>query len=166
MRYLLLLLLPLWLWAGESRLLLPGVSVHEDHENQFGEAYNGVNPGIGYEINDFRRYEQSYFTANVMLFSDSFSHPQLTVGFGHAIRFEGRYMDTAIGLAGFVGLKKLYESDDRTGRTGKYGLMGGVAPVVAFYRGDWSLNLLYVPSVEVGDYDLTGFAFAYLGWKF
>lgn len=164
-----LYLLPLFalsLLADEQRLLLTGFSVHETARNQFGERYNGLNGGLGYEYNRFEAYGAWYFTGNVMLFDDSFENPQLTVGFGHAMRFRGTLADTAVGLAGFVGIKKLYEHDDRTGSTGDYGLMGGIAPAVSLYRGDWSLNLVYVPSVKVSDYDLTGFGFAYFGWKF
>jgi hypothetical protein len=162
----LFILLSTLAYAGEHRLLLTGLSLHEHAHNQFGERYNAYNVGIGYEKNWFETYSRWYFTTNAMLFNDSFENPQLTVGFGHAKRFAFSTADVAIGLAGFVGVKKLYESDDHTGESGKYGLMGGLAPVIVLYRRDWSLNLVYVPSVKVRDYDLTGFAFAYLGWRF
>jgi hypothetical protein len=155
-----------FLHGGESRLLLTGLSIHEEPTNQFGDVYNAFNAGIGYEYNRFSAYEQWYFSGNVMLFKDSFYNPQLTVGFGHAIRFKGAWADVAAGIAGFLGVKKLYEPDDRTGDSGAYGVMGGAAPMIVFYRGNWSLNLLYVPSVRIDDFDLTGFAFAYLGRRF
>jgi hypothetical protein len=166
LRSLLLLLLVSLVHGNEQRLLLTGCSWHETSRDQFGERYNAFNAGIGYEWNRFETYREWYFTGNVMLFNDSFRHPQLTVGFGHAMRFEGDFVDTSVGLAGFVGVKKLYEADDRVGTTGKYGFMGGIAPAVSFYRGPWSLNLIYVPSVDIGDYDITGFLFGYFGWRF
>ena len=161
-----LLLLTSISYGSEARLLLTGLSWHETSRDQFGERYNALNGGIGYEYNRFDAYNAWYFTGNVMLFNDSFRNPQLTVGFGHAMRFEGSVADIAVGLAGFVGVKKLYEADDRVGTTGEYGLMGGLAPAVSLYLGALSLNLIYVPSLTIGDYDITGFAFAYLGWRF
>jgi hypothetical protein len=154
------------LQAGEQRLLLTGISVHEKSHNQFGDRFNAWNAGIGYEKNTFEDYGKWYFTVNTMLFNDSFKNPQLTVGFGHAMRFDYETADVALGLAGFVGWKKLYDADDTTGHSGKYGLMGGVAPMVAVYHGKWSLNFVYVPSAKIKDRDITGFAFGYFGWKF
>ena len=160
-----LLIVPL-IEADEQRLLLSGFSVHETSRNQFGERYNALNAGMGYAYNRFEEYGQWYFHTNAMLLNDSFRNPQLIVGFGPALRFEHEIADASVGVAGFVGWKKLYEPDDRVGSTGKYGLMGGIAPAVSFYRGSYSLNLIYVPSIEIQDHDITGFLFGYFGWKF
>jgi hypothetical protein len=152
--------------AVEQRLLLTGITLHETSHNQFGNRYNAFNAGAGYEYNRFKEYNEWYFHTNAMLLNDSFRNPQFIVGFGHAMRFHHEHADTAVGLAGFVGVKKLYDRDDTVGTTGSYGLMGGVAPSLSIYRGDFSLNLIYVPSIEIQDHDITGFLFGYFGWKF
>jgi hypothetical protein len=164
--FFLLMLLPLALPADERRILISGFSLHEHPRNQFGEPYNAFSAGAGYEYNFFDDFGKPYFSANLLLIKDSFYNPQLTLGFGHAVRFHQHYADTALGLSGFIGWKKLYDRDDRTKESGAYGVTGGIAPALSFYRGDLSVNFIYVPSVEIAGHDITGFLFGYFGWKF
>lgn len=153
-------------YGAENRLLLTGLSFHEVRKNQFGETYNMTNTGFGYEHNRFTRYGEWYLAGNVMLMNDSFRNPQLTLGLGHAIRYRYELADLSVGAAGFVGWKKFYNHYDTDKSTGHYDLTGGVTPVVSLYRGEWSLNLIYIPTMQIGTYDITGFMFAYLGVRF
>ncbi|MCI0500255.1 MAG: hypothetical protein L0Y61_00730, partial [Epsilonproteobacteria bacterium] len=88
------------------------------------------------------------------------------VGMGHAYRFDTGAIDTAVGLSGFVGIKKIYTDDDLSRDDGDYGFTGGIGPTVTFYYEKLSVNFVYVPSFSYKDIETTGFLFTYFGYKF
>ncbi len=106
MKYIILFLLPLFVFANEQRILLTGFTIHEHTYDRFGEEYNPYNYGLGYEYSFFNDYNELYFAANALVFQDSFENPQFVIGMGHAYRFDTGAVDTAIGLSGFFGIKK------------------------------------------------------------
>ena len=154
------------LFAEEQRILLTGFTVHEHTYDRFAEEYNAFNYGAGYEYTFFEDYNALYFTSNVLVFNDSFENPQLAVGFGHSYRFDTGVIDTAIGLSGFLGYKKIYDDEDMGRDDGAYGLTGGVGATVNFYYEDFTVNFVYVPGIKYKDLDTTGFLFTYFGYKF
>jgi hypothetical protein len=165
--YLLLLpLLPLQICAEEQRVLLTGFTIHEHDTGRFGEKYNSFNYGAGYEYTFFENYNEFYFTSNALIFNDSFENPQFAVGFGHSYRFDTGVIDIAIGLSGFLGVKKIYDDEDISRDDGEYGLTGGVGPTLNFYYDDFTVNFVYVPGIKYKDLDTTGFLFTYFGYKF
>jgi len=166
MKYLMILLLPLVVFATEQRLLLGGFTIHERENDRFGLKYNAFNYGIGYEYNFFEKYNELYFGMNAMVLNDSFKNPQLSIGFGHSYRFDTGYVDTSIGLSGFAAIKKIYTADDVDRSGGTYRLSGGVGPNLVFYRNNMSANFIYVPSVKYKELDITGFLFMYFSYKF
>jgi len=166
MKYLWLLLLPFTVFANEQRILLTGITIHEHDNDRFGEKYNSFNYGAGYEYTFFENYNEFYFTGNALIFNDSFENPQLAVGFGHSYRFDTGVIDTAIGLSGFLGIKKIYDDEDISRADGEYGLTGGVGPTLNFYYDDFTVNFVYVPGIKYKDLDTTGFLFTYFGYKF
>ncbi|HIP28361.1 MAG TPA: hypothetical protein EYG82_04220, partial [Sulfurovum sp.] len=94
MRYLMVLLVPLILFATEERVLLSGFTIHEHTYDRFGKKYNAFNYGVGYEYNYFEAYNELYFATNVLLLNDSFENPQLSIGMGHYYRFNTGVFDT------------------------------------------------------------------------
>lgn len=166
MKYIILLLFPLFVFANEQRILLAGFTIHEHTYDRFGEEYNDFNYGAGYEYSFFNDYKELYFATNALAFNDSFENPQFVIGMGHAYRFDTWAIDTAIGLSGFFGIKKIYTDDDISRDDGDYGFTGGLGPTVTFYYEDFSLNFVYVPGFSYKDIDTTGFLFAYFGYKF
>lgn len=165
MRYL-ILLLPLFVFANEQRLIISGFTIHEHTNDRFDEKYNAFNYGIGYEYNFFEAYEEIYFGTNVLVLNDSFENPQYTMGFGHYYRFHTDIVDTAIGLSGFVGYKKIYTDDDLSRNDGEYKITGGVGPSLNFYKDDFSINFMYIPSIKYKELDLTGFLYTYFSYRF
>jgi len=166
MKYLMILILPYLLLATEQRVLLSAVTVHEHTYDRFGTKYNAFNYGVGYEYNYFEEYNTLYFATNVLLFNDSFENPQLAVGMGHYYRFDTGVIDTAVGLTGFFGIKKIYTDEDTSRDGGKFGLTGGVGPAVNFYYEDVSVNFVYVPGFKYKELDTTGFLYMYFGYRF
>ena len=165
MKYL-LFLLPLFIFANEQRILLTGFTIHEHENDRFGEKYNAVNYGAGYEYNFFTEYNSFYFSSNALIFNDSFENPQLAIGFGHAYRFDLGVVDLSLGLSGFIGAKKIYDDSDLNRDGGSYGLSGGVGPTLNLFYKDFSINCVYVPGIKYKDLDTTGFLFTYFGYKF
>lgn len=159
-------LTPLFNMANEQRVLLTGFTLHEGEHDRFGEEYNAFNYGLGIEYSFFENYQEVYFTTNALVFNDSFYNPQLAIGFGHSYRFDTGIIDTAIGLSGFVGIKKIYTDEDKSRADGYYGITGGVGPTMNFYYDDFSLNLVYVPSFSYKDLKTTAFIFGYFGYEF
>jgi len=166
MKYLMVLLVPLILFATEERVLLSGFTIHEHTYDRFGKKYNAFNYGVGYEYNYFESYKELYFATNVLLLNDSFENPQLSIGMGHYYRFDTGVIDTAVGLTGFFGLKKIYSDEDKNRDEGKYGFTGGVGPAVNLYYDDFSVNFVYVPGFKYRKLDTTGFLYLYFGYKF
>ena len=166
-KYLIFFLFSSLIFANEQRILLSGVTIHEHSHDQFNEAYNSFNYGAGYEYNFFNDYEEVYFSGNILAINDSFANNQLIVGFGHYYRFDTGLIDTALGLSGFVGWKKIYKDGidlDRDG--GEYGIMGGAGPVAVLYYEKFSVNFIYVPGIAYKDLDTTGFLYTYFSYKF
>lgn len=166
MRYIILLLLPLLVFADEERILISGFTKHEHDHDRFNERYNEVNYGIGYEYSFFNDYNEIYFVTNALLLKDSFENPQFALGMGHAYRFDTGAIDTAIGLSGFIGVKKTYSDSDKNRDGGEYNFVGGAGPSATFYYDDLSVNFVYVPGIEYKDLDTTGFLYTYFGYKF
>ncbi len=166
MKYLILFILPFFLFAQEQRFLLSGLTIHENTNDRFNEKYNAFNYGVGYEYNFFEKYDEIYFSSNILILNDSFENPQLTIGFGHSYRFDLGTMDTAIGLSGFVGYKKIYTDDDLSRDDGEYKITGGIGPSLILYKDKYSINFIYVPSVKYKEVDITGFLFTYFSFKF
>jgi len=166
MKYFYLLLLPFILFAEEQRVLLTGFTIHEHTYDRFGEKYNAFNYGAGYEYNFFKDYNKFYFSTNALVFNDSFKNPQLAVGFGHAYRFDTGFIDTSVGVSGFLGAKKIYDDEDLNREDGEYGFTGGVGATLNFYYEDFSVSCVYVPGFKYKDLDTTGFLFTYFGYKF
>jgi len=166
MKYILLLLLPLFIFSNEQKILLTGFTIHEHDNDRFGEKYNAFNYGAGYEHNFFNDYDEFYFATNVLIFNDSFKNPQLAIGLGHSYRFDTGMIDISIGVSGFFGVKKIYNDNDLSRNDGHYGLTGGLGPTLNFYYEDFSINFVYVPGFEYKDLDTTGFLFTYFGYKF
>ena len=166
MKYFILFLLPLFVCANEERILLTGFTIHEHNKDRFDEKYNGFNYGAGYEYNYFTEYKKIYFSMNGLVFNDSFKNPQFAFGMGHSYRFSTEVIDYSIGLSGFVGIKKIYIDEDINRDGGKYGLTGGVGPVINLYYEKFSMSFIYVPGFKYKELDTTGFLFAYFGYKF
>jgi len=166
MKYLILLLLPILVFSNEHRVLLSGFTIHEHSNDRFNEKYNALNYGLGYEYNFFQEYNKLYFGGNILVLNDSFENPQYTIGFGHYYRFDTGMIDTAIGLSGFIGYKKIYTDDDLGREDGKYKFTGGVGPSVHLYKNNFSINFMYIPSIKYKDFDLTGFLYTYFSYKF
>ena len=162
----LLLLLPLLLFADEQRLLVSGFSIHEKSKNRFDESYNAFNYGLGYEYNFYKEPKALYFGMNALILNDSYYNPQFSIGLGHYMRFDMGALQSAVGLSGFIGWKRVYDDNDLDRNGGKYGLTGGIAPAVNFYYKNASVNFMYVPSFHYKDVDITGFLFTYFSWKF
>ena len=152
--------------SQEQRILISGFSLHESKHDRFGEKYNAFNYGIGYEYNFFENYNEPYFGMNMLLLNDSFENPQLSIGFGHNYRFDMDYADISVGIAGFVGYKKIYSDDDISRDGGQYKIMGGVGPSFAVYKGNFSIDFIYIPSIKYNSLDITGFLFTYFSYKF
>ncbi|MCF6245392.1 MAG: hypothetical protein L3J43_10185 [Sulfurovum sp.] len=166
MKYLMVLLVPFMLCAVEERVLVSGFTIHEHTYDRFSKKYNAFNYGAGYEYDFFEEYNELYFASNVLLFNDSFENPQLAIGMGHYYRFDTGVFDTAVGLTGFFGIKKIYTDDDTSRAEGKYGFTGGFGPAVNFYYDDYSVNFVYVPGFKYKELDTTGFLYMYFGYKF
>ena len=166
-KYLIILLVPLLLFSNEQRILLSGFTIHEHSRDLFNEKYNAFNYGAGYEYNFFNDHDEIYFSGNILAINDSFANPKLIAGFGHYYRFDTGIIDTAFGLSGFVGWKKIYDEDiDLNRNEGKYGIMGGAGPVIMFYHKKFSVNFIYVPGIAYKELETTGFLFTYFGFKF
>lgn len=166
-KYLIILLFSSLLFPNEQRILLSGFTIHEHSRDLFNEKYNAFNYGAGYEYNFFNDYNEVYFSGNLLAINDSFANPKLIAGFGHYYRFDTGIIDTAFGLSGFVGWKKMYvEGEDLSRDGGEYGIMGGVGPVAVFYYEKFSVNFIYVPSIAYRDLDITGFLYTYFSFKF
>ncbi len=161
-----LLLLPLLLFADEQRLLILGFTIHEKPNNRFNESYNAFNYGLGYEYNFYKEPKKFYFGMNALILNDSYYNPQYTIGGGHYMRFKTGQLQSAIGLSGFIGWKRVYDDSDLDRNGGRYRLTGGIAPALNFYYKDASVNFMYVPSFHYKDVDITGFLFTYFSWKF
>ncbi len=166
MKYMILFLLPLFIFSNEQKILLTGFTIHEHTNDRFDEKYNSFNYGAGYEYNFFNDYNKFYFATNVLVFNDSFKNPQVAIGMGHSYRFDTGVIDTAIGLSGFLGIKKIYSDEDLNRDGGEYGFTGGVGPTLNFYYEDFSVNFVYVPGFKYKDLDTTGFLFTYFGYSF
>lgn len=164
--FILALFVPLFLFSNEQRILLTGFTIHEHDNDRFGEKYNAFNYGAGYEYTFFENYNEFYFASNVLVFNDSFQNPQLAIGFGHSYRFHTDYIDTSVGISGFVGIKKIYNDEDFNRADGNYGFTGGIGPTVNVYYKNFSINFVYVPGFKYKDLDTTGFLFTYFGYKF
>ncbi len=166
-KYLIIILFPLLLFSNEQRILVSGFTIHEHNHDLFDEKYNAFNYGAGYEYNFFNDYDDIYFSGNILAISDSFANPQLIVGFGHYYRFDLGVIDTALGISGFAGLKKIYEEGEDLDRNGgHYGIMGGAGPVAVFYYKKFSVNFIYVPGIAYKELETTGFLYTYFGFKF
>jgi len=166
MKYIILFLLPLLVFSNEQRILVTGFTIHEHTNDRFGEKYNAYNYGTGYEYNYFQEYKKIYFSMNGLLFNDSFENPQFAFGMGHSYRFSTEVIDFSIGLSGFVGVKKIYTDEDINRDGGKYGVTGGIGPVINLYYENLSMSFIYVPGFKYKDLDTTGFLFTYFGYKF
>jgi hypothetical protein len=162
----LLLLLPFLLFADEQRLLISGFTIHEKPNNRFDEPYNAVNYGLGYEYNFYKEPKQLYFGMNALILKDSFYNPQFSIGVGHYMRFDMGALQSAVGLSGFIGWKRIYDDNDLDRDGGKYSLAGGIAPALNFYYKNAGVNFMYVPSFHYRDIDITGFFYTYFSWKF
>jgi len=165
-RYIILLMLFLFSYGNEQRVLVTGFTIHEHTNDRFGEKYNGYNYGAGYEYNYFTEYNELYYGMNALLFNDSFENPQFVFGMGHAYRFDLTPVDISIGVSGFVGIKKIYTDEDISRDEGKYGVTGGFGPTVNLYYDDFSINFVYVPGFKYKELDTTGFLFTYFSYKF
>lgn len=166
MKYMILFLLPLFIFSNEQKILLTGFTIHEHTNDRFDEEYNAFNYGAGYEYNFFNNYNEFYFISNILIFNDSFENPQVAIGMGHSYRFDTGIVDVAIGLSGFFGTKKIYTDEDLSRDDGDYGFTGGVGPTLNFYYEDLSVNFVYVPGLKYKDWDTTGFLFTYFGYRF
>ncbi len=166
MRYFIFLLFSLVVFANEQRILVSGFSLHEHSNDRFNEKYNAFNYGAGYEYNYFEDYNKIYFGTNVLVLNDSFENPQLSIGFGHNYRFDTGFIDTAIGVSGFVGYKKIYTDSDASRDGGEYKITGGLGPAITLYKDDYSVNFMYIPSIHYKEFDITGFLFTYFSYKF
>ena len=165
-KHLFLFLFPLVLFGNEQRLLLSGFTLHEKRDNRFGETYNAFNYGLGYEYNFYQEERKAYLGLNTLLLNDSYYNPQFTLAAGRYVRFDTGCLQSAVGLSGFIGWKKVYDDADNSRHGGRYGLIGGIAPALNFYYRDASINLMYVPSFHYRDIDTTGFLFTYFSWRF
>lgn len=165
-KYIILFLLPLLVFSNEQRILVTGFTIHEHDNDRFGEEYNALNYGAGYEYNFFTEYNELYFAMNALIFNDSFENPQFAFGLGHAYRFNTEIIDISVGLSGFVGIKKIYTDEDINRDGGGYGLTGGLGPTMNLYYKDFSIHFVYVPGFKYKDLDTTGFLFTYFGYKF
>lgn len=146
---------------------MSGFTIHEHSSDLFGEEYNAFNYGAGYEYNFFNDYNDIYFSGNILAINDSFANNQLITGFGHYYRFDTGVIDTALGLSGFVGWKKIYtEGEDLDRNGGEYDIMGGAGPVVVLYYKKLSVNFIYVPGIAYKELETTGFLYTYFGFKF
>ena len=154
------------MFATEERIIISGFSLHEKSKDRFETKYNAYNYGIGYEYNFFEEYNKLYFGMNALLLKDSFANPQMSIGFGHNYRFHTEMIDTSIGLSGFVAIKKIYTSEDVDREGGAYKFTGGVGPSLIFYKDNFSINFMYIPSVKYKEFDITGFLFTYFSYKF
>ncbi len=166
LKYLIILLSPILLFSNEHRILLSGFTIHEHSHDRFDEEYNSINYGIGYEYNFFNDYNKVYFSTNILAINDSFANPQLISGFGHYYRFDTGIIDTAIGISGFVGVKKIYTDEDLDRDGGEYGIMGGAGPVAVLYYQEFSVNFIYVPGIAYAELETTGFLYTYFSFKF
>jgi len=166
MKLVLWIIFSLFLYAEEQRILLTGFTIHEHINDRFSEKYNAFNYGVGYEYNYFEEYKKIYFSMNGLVFNDSFENPQFAFGMGHSYRFSTDIIDYSIGLSGFVGIKKIYTDEDLNRSGGKYGLTGGVGPVLNLYYENLSISCIYVPGFKYKELDTTGFLFTYFGYKF
>jgi hypothetical protein len=166
MKYIILVLLPFFVYSSEQRVLLSGFTLHEHTSDRFGEKYNPFNYGVGYEYNFFNDYNELYFATSALLFNDSFENPQFVLGMGHAYRFDTGIIDIAVGVNGFIGVKKIYTDDDLNRDGGSYGFTGGVGPAVTLYYENMSVNFIYIPPFSYKKLDTTGFLFMYFGYKF
>ena len=160
-----LLFLPLLLSANEQRLLLSGFTIHEKPNNRFDEPYNALNYGLGYEYNYYETPKKIYLGLNVLLLKDSFYNPQFSIGAGSYLRFDMGPVQSAVGLSGFIGWKKIYDDSDLDRNGGHYGLTGGVAPALNLYYKNASVNFMYVPSFHYKETEITGFLFTYFSWR-
>ena len=166
MKYIVLIMLSLFVYADEQRMILTGFTIHEHTNDRFGEKYNGYNYGAGYEYNYFNEYNELYYSMNAMIFNDSFENPQFVFGMGHSYRFDLNLIDISVGLSGFVGVKKIYTDDDVSRDDGGYGVTGGIGPTMNLYYDNFSMNFVYVPGFKYKDLDTTGFLFTYFSYKF
>jgi len=166
MKLIVWVLLSLVVYAEEQRILLTGFTIHEHDNDRFGERYNAINYGAGYEYNYFTEYNKIYFGMNGLIFNDSFENPQFAFGMGHAYRMHTDFIDISIGISGFVGVKKIYTDEDINRDGGSYGVTGGFGPTINFYYDNFSLNFVYVPGFKYKELDTTGFLFTYFGYKF
>jgi len=166
MKYLIGLCIPFILFATEQRAIVSGFTIHEHTYDRFGKKYNAYNYGVGYEYNFFEKYNEIYFASNVLLLNDSFKNPQFSIGLGHYYRFHTGTVDTALGITGFFGIKKIYDDEDKSRADGHYGLTGGVGPTVNFYYENLSANFVYVPGFKYKKLNTTGFLYLYFGYKF
>jgi len=160
--YLLALSMSLHADDADRRLLFSGLTWHEKPQLDDGTKLNAFNLGIGYERDYFKAYKKRYYTYHVMLLNDSHNHPYLYLAGSEAVRFHASWFDTSVGLAGFVGIKKMRHP----GGEYQYAPIIGLAPVVSLYRDVYSLNFAYVPSLVYSEYKTIGFLYFYVGWQF
>lgn len=168
MRYIFLLLLSiLSLKSDERRLLISGLSLHEEPNNIMGNPYNSFSYGGGLEYNLFRSYNTPYLGANFLILHDSYHNTQYTAGSAIAIRFNHDIINSSIALAGFIGYKKLYQkSSDGKVDEGRYQIMGGMAPTISLYYRRVNINVIYFPSFEYKTTKMVGFAYLNFGIEF
>ena len=166
MRYVVIFFLSiLSLKADETRLLISGLSLHEQPNNIMDKPYNSFSYGGGLEYNFFKAYNRAYIGTNILILHDSYYNTQYTLGSALAVRFNHDKIDTSIALAGFVGYKKLYKKNDESVGDGRYQIMGGVAPTFSLYYKTVNVNVMYFPSFEYKTTKMVGFMYVNFGVK-
>lgn len=144
------------------RILISGATWHDKERLDNGEKLNTYNIGIGYERDYFKEYKKLYYTYHVMLINDSHRNPYIYLAGSKSVRFQHSRIDTSLGIAGFVGIKKMRYHDGKY----RYSPIVGLAPVASVYVADFTLNFTYVPGMNFGPYETIGFMYMYAGWQF
>jgi hypothetical protein len=152
------------LYADEAprRILMSGYAHHEQPITDDGVKLRKFIPGIGYERDYFKEYGTIYYTYHAMLLRDSLENPQIYFAGSQSLRFNHGNFDTSVGLAGFVSIKKMRDIYGSY----SYEPVAGLAPIASLYKDDVTFNIAYIPSVQYDDYDIIGFLYLYLGFRF
>jgi len=163
--FILIFLLPIFLYSSEHHLLLSGFTKHID-KDLAGYQYNEFNLGFGYEYSTYNKDESQWYNSyKISIINDSYKNPFPFIGYSREYKFEN--LPISLSLDFFLGYKKMafYDSTFNKDKTiYEYKPIAGILPTLKYYYKDISVDIAYAPHIklELKDNILTSPSFVYL----
>jgi len=146
-----------------DRLLIPLISKHNTKEDLYGEKFNEVNLGIGYEF-DIVEGEDYLIRFDVLALNDSYSNPMYSATIGIDYKITSWFR---LGVDfGVVSRSIKHAYHDEPVYFKREVLPVVFIPTVTTEYKEFSLSILHIPQIDYEDRRVDGVTLLMLGYSF